>query len=151
MLSYIMICGFSFIDKVQEEKMLDLLGKPYTLFEKLSLAGTGSPPMQVLEASEPIAGLLNKNSDIKKCNIELRRQGIILGFQSKQEPYGWIVPYRLLSIFKTGNNLSIHANGMVVKLGPHLSESIDKKFLQKLMDFKSNYLASTRGPQDPSF
>ena len=143
-----MIYNLSLLNKKQEAEIKEIVGEPFSLFEKLSFGGTGSQAFLISEASEPIAGLLNKNEDLKTANIELRRSGIILGFRSRQDPYSWVIPFRKLSIYKTESRLSIHCDGLVVSLVPHMKKKLNQKFIRKLQEFKSNYHRSTRGPMD---
>jgi len=143
-----MIVNLDGLTSSQEEERIALIGKPYSFFEKISLGGVGSSKLIIAEASQAIHDLLDLNTDANFANIELGRAGIQVGFRSKQNAFAWIIPYRKLSIFKNSGDFAIHADGMKVKLVPHLSSTVDYNFLKKLQRFKSNYFESVKGPLD---
>jgi len=132
----------------QTKDINDLIGKPYSLFERISLGGTGSPRMIISEASSEIAELLNRNVDTNYANIALRRNGIVFGFQVQQKAWGWIIPYRKLTLFKSAGSLRIHADGLKISLVPSFGELIDQAFIRKLQTFMTNYFESVKGPMD---
>ncbi|GEM_PF-1586171 len=132
----------------QTQEINDLIGKPYSLFERISLGGTGSPRFIISEASTEIAELLNRNVDTNYSNIELRRNGIVLGFQVQGKAWAWIVPYRNLTLFKNAGSLAVHANVWRVLLIPSYGRGFDQAFVRKLQSFMTNYFESVKGPMD---
>jgi len=132
----------------QTKDINDLIGKPYTLFERISLGGTGSPRMIISEASSEMVELLNRNVDTNYANISLQRNGIALGFQVQHKAWAWIIPYRKLTLFKNAGSISIHADNRKVTLVPNFGETIDQGFVRKLQTFMTNYFESVKGPMD---
>ena len=56
----------------------DLVGKPFTLIQKLKLGGVGSKRMIIDEVSPSLVSVVNTVSDINYGSIELRPKGIIV-------------------------------------------------------------------------
>lgn len=132
----------------QTKQINELVGKSYSLLERISFGGTGSPALIIEEASVQIAELLNRNVDINFANIELRPKGIVLGFQVQQKAWAWIIPYRLLTLFKNGEVLTLHAEGLKVGLTPRYANESSRGFVRKLQTFMTNYFESVKGPMD---
>ena len=104
-----MLANVTYNNKAQRESIDSLVGKPFTLMNRLKLGGVGSPKLHVVSSSKEIDSLLVLDHNENTCNIELRPNGIILRFRSLLETYGLIIPYYKLSVFKgTGEAYSIH-------------------------------------------
>ena len=56
----------------------DLVGRPYTFFQKLKLGGIGSKRMIIDKVSPNMQNVMNTVSDINYGNIELRPNGILV-------------------------------------------------------------------------
>ena len=95
-----MLLNLSYKDKKIKSKINREVGNEFNFIEKFKLRGNGSPKLLISDCSSNIDELLSLNNNIKKCNIELRKKGIIIRFRSLLETYGLIVPYYKLKIFK---------------------------------------------------
>ena len=100
------------------------------------MGGIGSQRYVSIDASPNIQDLFDLDNKTNFCNIELREKGIILHFRSRLETFGWIVPYYLLSIFKSENGYSIHAESDFVKLKAAHNSGLNHRFIQKLLSLK---------------
>ena len=90
-----------------EKEIEDLVGKSFPLFQRLKMKGNGSPRLPVLKASESISTLLEKDTNLNYCNVELRPGGIIIGFRSRLETWWWCIPYYKLSLFQNKGSYSL--------------------------------------------
>ena len=70
-----------------------------------------------------------------KCNIEIRRQGIIVFFRSLLETYGLIIPFYKLKIFKGESNVySIYSDKHLIKV--FVKNKDDHKFFKKIIRYR---------------
>ncbi|MDA8808041.1 hypothetical protein N9N09_03670 [Flavobacteriaceae bacterium] len=114
----------------------DLLGKPFTIFERIKLGGVGSPKYFILKTDIKITNLLNLDNNTNQCNIELRPKGIIISFRSLLETYGLVIPYYKLKLFKGQSNVySIYIDEYFIKI--LANKKNEHEFIKKLNKFKS--------------
>ena len=116
----------------------DLVGKPYSLVQKLKLRGVGSKRMIIDEVSPNLQQVLNTVSDINYGNIELRPKGILVHITKGLKNFTWIIPYYHLVIYKI-NGSSIHAQGKFVHFRANKTFKENKKFFDKLVDQKTKH------------
>ena len=138
-----MLANVSYNNKAQRESIDMLVGKPFTLVNRLKLGGVGSPKLHVVSTSKEIDSLFVLDHNDNTCNIELRPNGIILRFRSLLETYGLIIPYYKLTIFKgTGEAYSIHMEHHKVSISAKSKNVRDffKKILQQKARISDNYL-----------
>lgn len=121
------------------------LGKPYSFLKAIQLNGTGSQRMIIEEVSAHFKHVLNSVSDINYGNIELRPKGVIFHINKGLQKYSWIIPYYKLVIFKS-ETLSIHADGMFIKLRNNEAVRKSNKFLTKIITLKEEFLNSQNEP-----
>ena len=133
-----MLLNLSYKDKKIKSKINKVVGDEFNFIEKFKLRGNGSPKLLISECSSNIDELLSLNNNIKKCNIELRKKGIIIRFRSLLETYGLIVPYYKLKIFKgKKNEISLYKDNFSVKL--KIVGKDVKNFFKKLKEQKYKY------------
>ena len=116
----------------------DLVGKPYTLVQKLRLGGIGSKRMVIDEVSPNLGSVLNTVSDINYASIELRPKGILIRITKGLKNFTWIIPFYQLVIYKV-NGSSIHAQGKFIHFKANKTFKENKKFFNKLLDHKVRY------------
>ena len=80
--------------------LFELVGRPLSLIESFKLRGIGSNKLVVTDASHEIIDLLKLDNNINYCNIEIRKNGVVVRFRSLLETYGFILPYHKLVIYK---------------------------------------------------
>ncbi len=106
-----MLQNVSYNNKKQRAEIDALVGKPFTLLERLKLGGVGSPKLHVTASSKEIDALFLLDHNDNTCNVELRPKGIILRFRSLLETYALIIPYYKLTLFKgTKDAYSVHTD-----------------------------------------
>jgi len=114
----------------------DVLGNPFTIFERIKLRGVGSPKYIISQTDSIITNLLNLDNNTNQCNIELRPKGIIVSFRSLLETYALIIPFYKLKLFKGQSNVySIYIDEYFIKI---LAEKKNEhEFIKKINKFKS--------------
>ncbi|MFL2600492.1 MAG: hypothetical protein ACJ0P1_08115 [Flavobacteriaceae bacterium] len=133
-----MLLNLSYKDNKIKSKINKEVGDEFNFIEKFKLRGNGSPKLLISDCSSNIDELLSLNNNIKKCNIELRKKGIIIRFRSLLETYGLIVPYYKLKIFKgKKNEISLYKDNFSVKL--KIVGKDVKNFFKKLKEQKYKY------------
>jgi hypothetical protein len=138
-----MLANVSYNNKAQRESIDTLVGKPFTLMNRLKLGGVGSPKLHVVSSSKEIDSLFVLDHNDNTCNIELRPNGIILRFRSLLETYGLIIPYYKLTIFKgTAEAYNIHMEHHKVGIAAKSKNVRDffKKIQQQKARISDNYL-----------
>ena len=139
-----MIINVSYSNKQTTRTIEEHLGKPFTLKERFQKGGVGSPRLVVAEASVQINNLLQLDNNRNYCNIELRPDGILVGFRALLESYALLIPYYKLVIYKSGaKRYSIYKDDYFVRVEPQGNDKSVHKFMAKLMAQKSTQ-AGTR-------
>ena len=134
-----MILNISYHTRELKEEIDTAIGKPFPVLQRLKMKRIGSQRYQVLQASATLQELFNRDGSLNVCNIELRQGGIILRFRSRQETYGWMVPYYLLTVYKTEDTFSLFGGTEYIKVIPAHNASLDQEFMRKLIRIKANY------------
>ena len=127
-----MLFNISYKDLKVERKINELVGKPYSLLERITKKGIGSPKLFITRCSKEIYDLLHVNESVKFCNIEMRPNGIIIGFQSRLEVYALVIPYYKLVLFKPGNTVTFHIDEHYISVDQSKYNSNCKEFLVKI-------------------
>ncbi len=119
------------------DKINRAVGKPFTLMERVKLKGTGSPKLQITSSSIDIHNLLILDNNANVCNVELRKNGIIVMFRSLLETYALVIPYFKLNLYKgKAEEYGIYRDHYFIKV------KADKpgihRFFRKIIDYKSD-------------
>ena len=131
-----MLFNISYKDLKVERKINELVGKPYSLLERITKKGIGSPKLFITRCSKEIYDLLHVNESVKFCNIEMRPNGIIIGFQSRLEVYALVIPYYKLVLFKPGNTITFHVDAHYISVDCSKYNANSKKFIAKIEETK---------------
>ncbi|APA64977.1 hypothetical protein [Maribacter sp. 1_2014MBL_MicDiv] len=132
-----MLLNVSYNNKAVTKKIEEEVGKPFTLKQRWAMNGIGSPKLIITETSIEIRNLLILDSNRDVCNIEMRPNGIIIGFRSLLETYALIIPYYKLSIYKGQASVySIYRDQYFIKV--ESDTKAVQKFFKKIMDYKAN-------------
>lgn len=129
-----MLVNISHNDKKIKKTIADLVGKPFGILENLRLKGIGSPRVVILKASQEISSILNKNNSIKYANIELRPNGILIGFQSQLEVYALVIPFYKLVVFRPGNWITFHIDQHFISIDASKNSKKIRDFMTKIED-----------------
>ena len=137
-----MIKNLSYNSKKNNILLLELVGRPFSFIERLKLGGIGSNKLVIADASKEIVELLRLDNNVNYCNIEIRKNGLIIRFRSLLETYGLIIPYYKLIIYKGESNIySLYKDTKYIKfLVDNKSTSL---FMKKIIRLKTDYLNKT--------
>ena len=136
-----MLVNISYKNLKIEKKINELVGKPFSILENIKKGGIGSPKLFITRCSKEIYDLLHVNESVKFCNIELRPNGIIIGFQSRLEIYALVIPYHKLVVFKPGNTITFHIDAHYVSVDNSGHKPNIRKFIEKIENEKIKKIA----------
>lgn len=134
-----MVFNTSYTNKEYTQESIHTLGKAFTFFEKIKIGGIGSSRLVIEELSTKLQPKNMQSIGINYANIELRPKGIIIHFSNRLDRYSWIIPYYRLVIYST-RTFSIHANGHFIKFKKNKNYLDNKKFINKMIDSKIQFL-----------
>ena len=77
-----MVKNLSYNSKKIKTLLTEVVGRPLSLNERFKLRGIGSNKLIITDASKEIVELLRLDNNINYCNIEIRKNGIIIRFRS---------------------------------------------------------------------
>ncbi len=133
-----MLLNLSYNEKEITRKIDVELGKPFTIKERFKMRGIGSPKLILTETSIQISNLMNLDNNRNVCNIEMRPNGIIVGFRSNLNSYGLIIPYYKLVIYKgNAEEYSIYMDTYFFKFEAQAKDKSVHNFIKKVMDAKN--------------
>ena len=117
------------------KKINQEIGKPFTLFERVKLKGTGSPKLQITSTSIDIHNLLILDNNANVCNVEMRPQGILVMFRSLLETYALVIPYYKLTLYKgKAQEYSIYRDHYFIKV--KADSAPIHSYFKKILDYK---------------
>lgn len=132
-----MLLNVSYSDKKITEKIDSEVGKPFTLKERWSMGGIGSPRLFITETSIEIHNLLILDNNRNQCNIEMRPKGIIVRFRSLLETFALVIPYYKLTLYKGDlAKYSIYRDHHFIKV--QADTKAVQKFFKKILDHKAD-------------
>lgn len=119
-------------------KIDQALGKPFSLAERIKRKGIGSTKLIITDTSVQIHNLLILDNNRNQCNVEMRPNGIIVGFRSLLESYALVIPYYKLVIYKgKAEEYSIYRDNYFVKIEARKKDKSIHRFMQKVMEAKT--------------
>lgn len=132
-----MLVNVSYNNKEATRKIDDAVGKPFTLKQRWAMGGIGSPKLIITETSVEIRNLLILDNNRDTCNIEMRPDGIIVGFRSLLESYALVIPYYKLSMYKGEASVySIYRDHHFIKV--ESDTKAVQKFFKKILGYKAD-------------
>lgn len=130
-----MILNVSYNDPQTTRLINETIGKPFTLKERWAKKGVGSPRLVITACSLHLHNLLILDNNRNYCNVELRPNGILLGFRSLLESYVLVIPYHKLVVYKgKAEEYSIYMDDYFVRIEAKSRDKSVHKFMSKLMD-----------------
>ncbi|MFC7358515.1 hypothetical protein ACFQO1_12510 [Jejudonia soesokkakensis] len=133
-----MLVNVSYNIKAISQKIDQEVGKPFTIRERLKMKGIGSTKLIITETSVQINNLLILDNNRNQCNIEMRPNGIIVGFRSLLESYALIIPYYKLVLYKgKAEEYSIYRDDYWLKIEARSKDKSIHKFMQKILSAKA--------------
>jgi len=134
-----MLVNVSYNNKKISRQIDELVGKPFSLKERLKMRGIGSTKLIITETSVQINNLLILDSNRNQCNIEMRPKGIIVGFRSLLESYALIIPYYKLVLYKgKAEEYAIYRDSYFIKIEARKKDTGIHKFMQKILAAKAS-------------
>ncbi|MCO4822508.1 MAG: hypothetical protein KC469_10600 [Flavobacteriaceae bacterium] len=134
-----MIFNTTYKNQEFNEESEVLVGKRFTIFERLQLGGIGSSRLVIENTSEKLRLGKLKFSELDYGNIELRPKGIIIHYTRKLERFAWIIPYYRLVVYNS-QFFSIHANGNFIQFLKNKNYMENKKFINRMIGIKNDFL-----------
>ena len=134
-----MLFNTSHTNKAYTKKSIEIVGKAFSLLEKIKRGGVGSSRLVIKDLSTKLQPIHLQTIDDNYANIELRPKGIIIHFTNRLDRYSWIIPYYRLVVYRT-KTFTIHANGHFIKFNKDKNYLANKKFINKMMDSKIEFL-----------
>ena len=112
-----MLRNISYNDHKLKEEISKMIGKPFSFFERIKMNGIGSSSLRIQGSNSEIENLLNLDNNDNRCNIEIRKKGIIVRFRALLETYALIIPFYKLKLFKGESNVySIYIDNYYIKV-----------------------------------
>ena len=134
-----MIFNTTYNNQEYDEESELLVGKKFTLFERIKRGGIGSGRL-IIEKTSPKLNLGKlKFSEVDYGNIELRPKGIVIHYTRKLERFSWVIPYYRLVIYNA-QFFSIHANGNFIQFSKNRNYYQNKKFINRMVELKNDFL-----------
>ncbi|ARV05650.1 hypothetical protein BTO04_02590 [Polaribacter sp. SA4-10] len=134
-----MVFDTTYKNEDYNQQSLLLVGKSFRFIERIKQGGIGSSRLIIKSKSPKLDLGKLKFGEIDYGNIELRPRGIIVHYTSKLERFSWIIPYYRLVIYNS-QFFSIHANGNCIQFLKNKNYSTNKKFIDKMIAIKNEYL-----------
>lgn len=138
-----MIINITYPSKKTEKEIVSVTGKSFSFMDRFRMKGIGCSKLQIREASSEIYQLISANRDTAYCNMELRQEGLLVGFNSTMRIYAWCIPYYQLNIYYNSGKLSVFGSKNFLKMTAPFNGNIDKKFIKKVLALKA------KGQSDP--
>ncbi len=138
-----MIKNISYNTLELRQQIKETVGVSFSLLTRFKLKGIGSQRYRVTEATENIRLLFDRDNAGNFCNIELRTKGIIIRFRSKQETYGWLIPYRNLTVYKSGSTFSVYDGKETLRLQAAHNAKLRGDFIRKMVRIKAEVLGNS--------
>ena len=128
-----MFFNVSYNKKEINDQIRELVGPSFPLMKRLRLRGIGSQRFLVLEANAEVMSILEKTTNLKFCNVELRQTGIVVWFRVKLHNYILALAYNSLSISNSTEFLSIISGKWHLKLSPAHNAKLNTNFIEKML------------------
>ena len=133
-----MLLNVSYNNKQISRKIEIEVGKPFPLATRFKMGGIGSSKLIITETSVHIYNLLILDSNRNQCNIEMRPNGIIVGFRSLLESYALVIPYYKLALYKgKAEEYSIYRDNYFIKIEAKTKDKATHNFINKVLSAKA--------------
>jgi|TARA_B110000438_G_scaffold8754_2_gene8699 hypothetical protein len=112
-----MLRNISYNDHKLKEEISKIVGEPFSFFERIKMNGIGSSSLRIQGCNSEVENLFNLDNNDNRCNIEIRKKGIIVRFRALLETYALIIPFYKLKLFKGDSNVySIYIDNYYIKV-----------------------------------
>lgn len=137
-----MLVNVSYNNPEIKKKIDTEVGLPFSFFERIKSGGIGIGHLIITSSSLEIQNILALDKYRNKCNIELRPNGIIIGFRSLLESYALVIPYWKLTIYKgDSQEYSIYKDTYCIKI--KATEKRVHQFIKRILLAKEKATPNT--------
>ncbi|WP_298347822.1 hypothetical protein [uncultured Dokdonia sp.] len=134
-----MLLNVSYNNPDVKRKINQEVGEPYGLRERIKQGGIGIGHLVITESSIQIQNFLALDKYRNKCNIELRPQGIIVGFRALLDSYALVIPYWKLNLYKgRAEEYSIYRDNYFIKIEAKAKDKKVHNFMKRILDQKAS-------------
>mgnify|MGYP000005824150 CR=1 FL=1 len=134
MFTDLMVLNVTYPSRKTKAEIDKLVGPAYSFMDRIKMKGIGSKKMILVDGSESILSLYNDTKDTRYCNIEIRKNGLVVGFRSTLRIYVWLIPFYQLTLYHDGNQLTVYSLQDHMKMKAAFNGSIEKQFLLKMQE-----------------
>lgn len=121
-------------------KATKAIGKRFPFIQRLTRKELGKMLLVLDEASQGILVLAGLNAKQMGCYIEPRERGILVELYFRNETYIWPIPYPGLSVYKSGNRVSLYAHGHYLRwLDNDPDNEVNKNKVNYLIDLTAKF------------
>jgi|TARA_R110002051_G_scaffold13435_2_gene44873 hypothetical protein len=129
-----MLVNVSYNNPEIKRKVNEAVGKSFSFRERIKQRGIGLGHLIITDSSTQIKDLLKLDNNWNKCNIELRPQGIIIGFRSLLESFALVIPYWKLNLYKgKAEEYSFYIDQHFIKIEAKANEKRVHNFVKRIM------------------
>lgn len=133
-----MLYNVSYTNPEITQKINEELGKPFSFKERIQKNGIGSPKLIILSRSIQIHNLLILDNNRDVCNIELRPEGILIGFRSLLESYALPIPYYKLVVYKgKSDSYTLYRDTYFIEIEARPKDHRVHAFMQRILKEKA--------------
>lgn len=134
-----MLVNVSYNNPEIKGKVNEAVGGPFSFRERIKQRGIGLGHLIVTASSTQIQELLDLDNNWNKCNIELRPQGIIIGFRSILESFALVIPYWKLNLYKgKAEEYSFYIDHHFVKIEAKAKDRRVHLFVKRILSLKAS-------------
>ncbi len=133
-----MLLNVSYNNPEIKRKIEAEVGAPFGLRQRIQQGGIGIGHLIITEASIQVQNFLALDKYRNKCNIELRPNGIIVGFRALLDSYALIIPYWKLNLYKgRAEEYSIYRDNYFIKIEAKAKDKKVHNFMRRILDEKA--------------
>ena len=142
----LMVYNVTRTDRNIDRAVNELVGKQFGLIHKIKNGVIGSEPYIIYSCSPEFDIDLESQTYERKCNIELRPNGIIVHFRKKLSSFIWPIAFHHLTVYQSGKQISIYGGSSFLKLTPRMKMKKNSPFIKKLIAAKTTYSEAYQFP-----
>lgn len=134
-----MLLNVSYNNPEIRRKIDTEVGPAFGLRERIKQRGIGLGHLIITDSSIQVQNLLALDKYTNKCNIELRPNGIIVGFRALLDSYGLIIPYWKLNLYKgRAEEYSIYRDNYFIKIEAKAKDKKVHNFMKRILAAKAS-------------
>jgi|GEM_PF-846131 len=121
------------------------IGVDFDLQKRKQLNGVNSGILMINSASMEIQNLLILNEGINTCNIEIKKDGILIRFQVNMESFALVIPFYKLKFNKgQAEQYTFHRDQYFINI--QADRPANHEFIRKIRTIKAEHWSSNTFP-----